>query len=104
MKDTCSVDDILDFAIGEEEKAMNFYSELATSAHPAMKAVFEGFAVEEAGHKKKLQAVKDGGNFNVLSQAQRCTGRVRTGGTRDGFRAVALNRNGVRRSGAVSIV
>jgi rubrerythrin len=56
-----SVDDILDFAIGKEQEAHDLYSSLANSAaNSAMKAVFKEFAAEEAGHKKKLEAVKAG--------------------------------------------
>ncbi|OVE77735.1 rubrerythrin [bacterium F16] len=64
METMHTVNEILDFAIGEEEKSMQFYTNLAQNAEPAMKAVFEGFAVEERGHKQKLQAVKDGATFS----------------------------------------
>jgi rubrerythrin len=56
-----SVDEILDFAIGQEEEAARFYTDLAQRiAKPGMRKVFEGFAREELGHKAKLVAVKDG--------------------------------------------
>jgi len=56
-----SVDDILDFAIGKEQEAHDLYASLAnTAANAAMKTVFKEFAAEEAGHKKKLEAVKAG--------------------------------------------
>ena len=56
-----TVEEILDFAIGEEEKAANFYTELAGKMDREwMKSVFLGFAKEEMGHKAKLIAVKDG--------------------------------------------
>jgi rubrerythrin len=56
-----SVDEILDFAIGEEEAAEQFYRELAGQmGREAMREVFEGFADEEAGHKQRLQKVKKG--------------------------------------------
>jgi rubrerythrin len=56
-----AVDEILDFAIVEEQKAADFYTTLAvmTDRH-AMKEVFTGFAKEELGHKAKLEAVKRG--------------------------------------------
>ncbi len=55
------VDEVLDFAISEEEAAAEFYSGLAERAdHPSMRTVFEGFAQEEQGHKAKLLAVKAG--------------------------------------------
>lgn len=54
-----SADEILDFAVGNEEKAVEFYTYLADQADSsAMKKVFEGFAREEEGHKAKLLAVK----------------------------------------------
>ncbi len=61
MTEMKSVDEILDFAIGNEQSAHDFYMGLAEKmSKPAIKKVFEGFAKEEAGHKVKLEAVKDG--------------------------------------------
>lgn len=55
------IDEVLDFAVGEEEAAAEFYTALAERAeHPSMREVFEGFAREEQGHKAKLLAVKAG--------------------------------------------
>lgn len=64
MKEMQTVNDILDFAIKEEEKSMEFYTNLANNASPPMKAVFQGYAVEESGHRSKLQAVRDGAAFS----------------------------------------
>lgn len=56
-----TVDEILEFAIGEELKAANLYSELAVKMQKAwMKKVFEQFAKEEMGHKTKLEGIKEG--------------------------------------------
>jgi rubrerythrin len=56
-----SVDEILDYAIGKEQEAHDIYSSLADqAANSPMKAVFQEFAAEEAGHKKKLESVKAG--------------------------------------------
>ena len=56
-----SVDDILDFAIGQEEEAEKFYHELADSLDDVkMKNVFMLFADEEKSHKQKLLMVKEG--------------------------------------------
>ena len=56
-----NVDEILDFAISNEEKAFDFYMSLATKAkRPAMSEAFEEFAAEEEKHKTKLLAVKSG--------------------------------------------
>lgn len=61
MQDFASIDDVLDFAIGEETAASAFYMDLAAKMDRAwMKQVFEGFAKEEQGHKEKLIAVKGG--------------------------------------------
>lgn len=61
MTDLNSVDEILDFAISEEQGAHDFYVGLAGKLDtPALKQMFEGFALEELGHKAKLQAVKSG--------------------------------------------
>lgn len=56
-----SIDQILDFAIKNEEDAYEFYTNLANKMdRPHMKKVFEEFALEEKGHKAKLLAVKTG--------------------------------------------
>ena len=56
-----SVDDILDFAIEKEEEAAQFYTDLASRMErPAMSLIFDDFAHEEIGHKKKLQGIKKG--------------------------------------------
>ena len=61
MTDINSLNEILDFAIEKEQEAHDFYMDLAGKmTKPAMKKVFESFAQEEAGHKAKLEAVKDG--------------------------------------------
>lgn len=54
-----SVDEILDFAIGQEEESARFYTDLASRAEDTrMRRVFEGFAGEELGHKAKLLTIK----------------------------------------------
>jgi rubrerythrin len=61
MDEWKSVDEILDFAIANEQEAADFYTGLAATVTRAwMKEVFEGFAKEEAGHKRKLIAIRDG--------------------------------------------
>ena len=56
-----SVDEILDFAIGEEQKASDFYNDLAARvSKPNIREIFENFAKEELGHKAKLMAAKEG--------------------------------------------
>jgi rubrerythrin len=64
-----SVDEILDFAIGEEEKAADFYTKLAaTSSRPNIQEMFRQFANEEKGHKAKLLAAKQGKQLLKSSQ------------------------------------
>ncbi len=59
-----SVDEVLDFAIDREQEAYDFYMELAEKTEAAgMKQVFKGFALEEMGHKKKIQKIKEGKMF-----------------------------------------
>jgi rubrerythrin len=63
-----TTDKILDFAIGKEEAAAEFYQGLADKmSRPDMKKVFVDFAAEELGHKAKLQAIKAGKKL-VLSE------------------------------------
>ncbi len=66
MKEFMSINDILDFAIDEEQKAVDFYSELAENANSdEMREVFEEFAKEEVKHKTRLIGVKEKGLFEV---------------------------------------
>ena len=61
MKQFASSDELLDFAISEEEAAAEFYSNLASKMDRAwIRQVFEDFAREEMGHKAKLLSVKEG--------------------------------------------
>ncbi len=64
-----SVDDVLNFAIKEEEAAVVFYRRMAANAaNEAMREAFEQFAREEEGHKRKLQAVMEGRSLLLPSQ------------------------------------
>ena len=56
-----SADQVLDFAIVEEERAAKFYRSLAKRvSRPPMREVFETFAKEEDAHKAKLLGVRAG--------------------------------------------
>jgi rubrerythrin len=56
-----SVKDVLDFAIAKEIAAKDFYEGLAERAkNPAMREVFENFAIEEHKHRELLENVKSG--------------------------------------------
>ncbi len=66
MKEFNSVDDILDFAILNEQQAVDFYRKLASrSNNDDMKQTFEKFAVEEIGHKAKLTKIKEEKIFTI---------------------------------------
>lgn len=61
MQQWKSVDEILDFAVGQEEQAAEFYTGLAGRMdRPWMSEIFKEFAKEEEWHKKKLLEVKSG--------------------------------------------
>ena len=55
-----SVEEILDYAIAREQEAVDFYTDLAGRSKEWMRDYLMGFAQEEARHKAKLMAVKDG--------------------------------------------
>jgi rubrerythrin len=56
-----TVDEILDFAIVQEQQAADFYADLALRAEtPGMKKLLLDFSAEEKSHKRILQAVKTG--------------------------------------------
>ena len=56
-----SIDEILDYAIDQEQQAADFYADLAGRAEKAgMKEVLMEFAAEEQRHKERLLAVKTG--------------------------------------------
>ncbi|MBL4561694.1 MAG: ferritin family protein [Labilibaculum sp.] len=66
MKEFNSIEDILDFAINEEQMAADFYTELAGKMkNQEMKDTFEQYALEELGHRAKLEAVKNGKKYQV---------------------------------------
>lgn len=69
MKEFNSLDEILDFAINEEQMAADFYTELATKMkHQEMKDTFEQYALEELGHRTKLEAIKRGKQYKVSEE------------------------------------
>lgn len=64
-----SVDDILDFAMKNEQEAVDFYSRLAVSSKSEeMKLVFEEFAQEEVKHKARLKKIRDEGIFTFKKE------------------------------------
>ena len=66
MEEFKSIEDILDFAINNEQNAVNFYTELAKNvANSEMKDVFKQFAKEEMGHKARLLNIKSTGQYKM---------------------------------------
>ena len=64
MENFDSVDAVLDFAITREQEAFDFYHTLARkTTDSAMVHMLTGFAEEEAGHKRRLEAVKEGETY-----------------------------------------
>lgn len=69
MKEFNSVDDILDFAIINEQQSVDFYTTLAQKTNIGdMKQTFEKFAVEEISHKAKLTKIKEEKIFNIAKE------------------------------------
>jgi len=64
MKEFTNIEEILDFAIGEEQAAVDFYLLLAAqSKNQQTKKVFLEYAEEEMRHKSNLLKVKEAGSF-----------------------------------------
>jgi rubrerythrin len=65
-----SVDDILDFAVGQEENAAQFYRDLSgRSNREHIKKLFLDLAGEEENHKAKLLEIKAGKQMLPAEQA-----------------------------------
>ena len=65
-----NIDDVLDFAMDAEQKAVDFYNQLAERVkNEDMKSIFFEFAQEEVGHKAKLKKIKDEKMFVASSES-----------------------------------
>ena len=61
MSDLTNIEEILDYAIDMEQKAVDLYTEIAERAQSEHnRRLFLSFADEERGHKSKLEMVKAG--------------------------------------------
>ena len=61
MREFKSTEEILDFAIGEEQSAADFYTNLADQVKsPSIRKMFMEFSEEELQHKNKLENIKMG--------------------------------------------
>jgi rubrerythrin len=72
MKEFNTIDEILDFAIGEEQAAVDFYLQLAAqSKNKQTRKIFEEYAEEEMRHKANLLSVRESGSFAMEGHAVR---------------------------------
>ena len=56
-----SINDLLDFAIVQENEAHDFYVDLARRvSRPDLRRLIEGFAIDEQQHALRLEAIKAG--------------------------------------------
>ena len=70
MSQFTTVDEILDFAIQNEQKAVDLYTSLAQNARSrSAKETFLAYADEERVHKTKLQEVKSGQRLVKAAEA-----------------------------------
>lgn len=61
-----TIDDVLEFAIRDEQRASDLYAELAArSRSREIQKMFEQFSREELGHRKKLESIRKGGTIAV---------------------------------------
>ena len=72
MKTFNNITEILDFAIGEEQAAVDFYLVLAAQSKSAQsKTVFHEFAQEEMRHKVNLLNIRETGAFQLSDEKVR---------------------------------
>ncbi len=70
MKNFQTVNEILDFAIENEQNAADFYFKLADfTKDKSIRATFTLYAHEEIGHKEKLLKIKKDGDFHLEKQS-----------------------------------
>ena len=66
MKDFKSIEEILDFAITNEQQAADFYNNLANDSEvKEMRETFLTYAKEEEGHKARLEKIKETGEYDL---------------------------------------
>ncbi|MFZ4413645.1 MAG: ferritin-like domain-containing protein [Bacteroidales bacterium] len=70
MKEFENINDILDFAINEEQVAVDLYTKLSENASTLeVKEIFVDFAKEEINHKARLLLIKENGIFDLKPEA-----------------------------------
>ena len=66
-----SIDEVLNFAIEQEESEVDFYNELADKMSlPKVEQLFRDIAIEKQNHILKLEAIRISGNFDHNSYDQ----------------------------------
>jgi rubrerythrin len=68
MKQFASVDDILDFAIKNEQDAVDFYTKYSVLVKGEIQNVFLEFAQEEIKHKARLTKIKEEKMFEFTQE------------------------------------
>jgi len=69
MKDFKDINEILDFAIQNEQQAADFYEKLSNEADgKTMRDTFAQFAEEEKGHKVRLLKIKEDGKYEAKQE------------------------------------
>jgi rubrerythrin len=69
MENFSTIDEILNFAMKNEQEAVDFYTTMSEHAkNQEMKDVFMNFAGEEVNHKARLQKIKDDGSFEYKNE------------------------------------
>lgn len=72
MKEFKSIDNVLDFAIKDEQRASDLYADLATRINnKEMSKVFVQFSQEELGHKKKLENLRSNSNRTSIFEDEK---------------------------------
>ena len=72
MKEFKNITEILDFAIGEEQAAVDFYLLLAAQSKSSeTKKIFHEFAEEEMRHKANLTKIKENGMLRLSDEKVR---------------------------------
>lgn len=66
-----SIDEVLNFAIEQEQAEVDFYNELADKMNkPKVEQLFRDIALEKQNHILKLEAIRISGNFDHNSYDQ----------------------------------
>ena len=72
MKEFNNRNEILDFAIGEEQSAVDFYLLLAAQSKSSeTRKIFHEFAAEEMSHKAKLTKIRENGTLRLSDEKVR---------------------------------